>query len=110
MICGNKAHFTPGVRAEKLGSNIKHFLAFCRTPRVANQLPKFYGTRFSHLGPVQGHKVQHLLVTWGRLKIFFCVSALTRSVKPLGLISTFPPIGMLDLSCTLALTPSIKWA
>jgi hypothetical protein len=26
---------------------------------------------FSALGPIQGHKVQHLLVTWGRLKIFF---------------------------------------
>jgi hypothetical protein len=65
---------------------------------------------FSPLGPIQGHKVQHLLVTWGRLKIFFCVSALTPSVKPLGLISTFAPIGMLDLSCTLALTPSANGA
>jgi hypothetical protein len=26
---------------------------------------------FSALGPIQSHKVQHLLVTWGRLKIFF---------------------------------------
>jgi hypothetical protein len=54
---------------------------------------------------IQGHKVRHLLlVTWGRLKrfIFFSISALTPSIKPLGgggvLISTFAPIGMLDLS------------
>jgi hypothetical protein len=35
---------------------------------------------------------------------------LTPSLKPLGLISTFAAIGMLDLSCTLALTPSVNWA
>jgi len=50
MIWGNTAHFTPGVRAEKLGANFKHFLAFCPTLRVANWLPKFYGTRFFTLG------------------------------------------------------------
>jgi hypothetical protein len=38
------------------------------------------------------------------------ISALTHSVKPLVLISTFAAIGMLDLSRTLALTPSVKWA
>jgi len=26
---------------------------------------------FSALGPIQGHKVQHSLITWGRLKILF---------------------------------------
>jgi hypothetical protein len=31
-------------------------------------------------------------------KIFFSISALTPSVKPLGLISTFAAKGMLDLS------------
>jgi hypothetical protein len=72
--------------------------------------PIFLVLVFSPLGPIQGHKVQHLLVTWGRLKIFFCVSALTPSVKPLGVISTFEPIGMLDLSCTLALSPCVEWA
>jgi hypothetical protein len=41
--------------------------------------------------------VQHLLVTWGQIEKFFSVSALTPSVNPLGLISTFAPIGMLDL-------------
>jgi hypothetical protein len=48
-------------------------------------------------GPIQSHKVQHLLVTWGRLKIS-SISALTPGVKGMGLISTFVPIGMLDLS------------
>jgi hypothetical protein len=47
---------------------------------------------------IQGCKVQCLLVVaWGRLKIFFSISALPPSVKPLGLISTFAPIGMVDL-------------
>jgi hypothetical protein len=46
--------------------------------------------------PIQGHKVQHLLVTWGRLNFFF-MAALTPSEKPLGLISTFAPIGMLEM-------------
>jgi hypothetical protein len=68
-------------------------------PRVANWLPKFDGILFPALRPIQGHKVQHLLVTWGRLKIFFSISALIiLSVKALGPISTFAPIGMLDLS------------
>ncbi len=54
--------------------------------------------------------IESLGLTWGRLKIIFCISALTPSVKTLGLISTFAPIGMLDLSWTLALTPNLKWA
>jgi hypothetical protein len=34
--------------------------------------PKLDGILFPPLGPIQGHKVQHLLITWGRLKrIFF---------------------------------------
>jgi hypothetical protein len=56
--------------------------------RVANWPPKFDGILFSALGPIRGHNVQHLLVTWGRLKSFF-MSALTPSAKPLGLISNF---------------------
>jgi hypothetical protein len=40
----------------------------------------------------------------------FSFSALTPSVKTLGPISIFAPIGMLDMSSTLALTPSVKWA
>jgi hypothetical protein len=31
-------------------------------PTVANWPPKFVGILFSALGPIQGHKVQHLLV------------------------------------------------
>jgi hypothetical protein len=52
---------------------------------------------FSALGPIQGHKVQHLLIAWGRL-IFFCSnSAFTPSGKLSGPISTLASIGMLDL-------------
>ncbi len=40
-------------------------------PRVANWPPKFDGIPFSALGPIQAHKVQHLLVTWGRLRSSF---------------------------------------
>jgi hypothetical protein len=40
--------------------------------------------------------------------IFNFFPALTPSVKPLGLISVIAPIGMLDLSSTLALTPRVK--
>jgi hypothetical protein len=66
-------------------------------PRVVNWPPKFDGILFAALGPIQGYKVQHLLVTLGRLNFFFSSSALSPSVMPLGLISTFIPIGMLDL-------------
>ncbi len=34
---------------------------------------------------------------WGQIEKFFSISALTPSVKPVGLISTFAPIRMLDL-------------
>jgi hypothetical protein len=40
-------------------------------PGVANWSPKFDSILFSALGPIQGHKVQHLLATLGRLKRFF---------------------------------------
>jgi hypothetical protein len=42
-------------------------------------------TIFFALVGKQGHKVEHLLVTWGRLIFFifyFSISALTHSVKP----------------------------
>jgi hypothetical protein len=38
------------------------------TSRVANWLPKFNGILFSALGPIQGHKVEHLLVTWRQIE------------------------------------------
>jgi hypothetical protein len=50
-------------------------------PKVANWPPKLEGILFPALGPIQGHKVQHLFVTVGRLKRFFSSSALTPSVK-----------------------------
>jgi hypothetical protein len=46
--------------------------------------PNLDGILFSAFGPIQGHKARQLLVTWGRLKRFFSISALTLSVKPLG--------------------------
>ncbi len=54
---------------------------------------------FSALRPIQqGHNLQHLLVTWGRLKsFFFSISALIPNVKkPLVLISIFAQIGMVE--------------
>jgi hypothetical protein len=49
---------------------------------------------FLALGPIQRHKVQRYL---GQIEKIFSISALTHIVKPLWLISTFAPIGMLDL-------------
>jgi hypothetical protein len=63
-------------------------------PRVANWLPKFDGIRFSALGAIHGHKVQRLL---GQIENIFSIPTLTPSVRPLALISTLAPIGMLDL-------------
>jgi hypothetical protein len=61
--------------------------------------PKFNGILFSALGPIiQGHKVKQFLVTWGQIEEIFSISALSPSIKPLGPISTFAPIEMLDLS------------
>jgi len=65
-------------------------------PRFANWALKFDGILFSALGPIQGLKAQHLLVP-GQIEKFFSISASIPSVKLLGLISTFAPIGMLDL-------------
>jgi hypothetical protein len=63
-------------------------------PRVTNWPPKFDGILFSALGVIQGQKDQQLLVL-GVDSILKKKSALTHSVKPLGLILTFAPIGML---------------
>jgi hypothetical protein len=60
--------------------------------------PKFDGIIFLTLGLIQGHKAHHLLITWGKLKSYFLpILTLTPDVKPLGLISTFAPVRMLDL-------------
>jgi hypothetical protein len=45
------------------------------------------------LGPIQGHIISNL----GQIEKIFPISALTPNVTPLWLISTFAPIGMLDL-------------
>jgi hypothetical protein len=59
-------------------------------PRVANWLPKFDGILFPALGPIHNYKVQHLLVTWGRLKsFFFPYFSLDSSVKVC--LSVLPP-------------------
>ncbi len=52
---------------------------------------------FSALRPIQGHKVQHLLVALGQIENIYSISAFNPSAKPLGLISTFAPIGLLGL-------------
>jgi hypothetical protein len=54
------------------------------SPRVANWPPKFGGILLSH-------NVQHFTSNLGQIE------ASTPHVKPLELISTFAPIGMLDL-------------
>jgi hypothetical protein len=88
-----KAHFTLGVRAKKLGANFKHSWIVV-WPQVINKcwnigpkgckLPsQIQWQLFSALGPIQGHKVQHLFVAWGRLKFIFSISALTPIVRPL---------------------------
>jgi hypothetical protein len=63
---------------------------------------KFIGFYFPLSGPSQGHKVLDFL--------FFVKQPWTLNVKALELISGITPIGKLNLSSTLALTPSVKWA
>jgi hypothetical protein len=67
---------------------------------LASQVDRYPFTAF---GQSQGHKVVDF-------KNCFLFQPLTPSVKPLGLISVIAPIGMRDLSSTLDLTPSLKWA
>jgi hypothetical protein len=49
------------------------------------------------VGPIQGHKSSAFISNFGQIENIFSGSALRPSVKPLGLISTFAPIGMLGL-------------
>ncbi len=62
------------------------------------------------IGPIQGHKSSAFISNLGQIeKIFFSCF----SLDSLGLISTFSPLGMLDLSqylWILALTPCVNWA
>jgi hypothetical protein len=77
--------------------------------RLQIGFPNWMVSFFQPWGPIQGHKVEHLLVALADWKYFFLL-ALTPSVKPLGPISTFTQIGMLDLGWTSAQTPSVKLA
>jgi len=62
---------------------LEHWLA---PPGAANWPPKFDGILFwEPWVQYKAHEVQHLLVTWGRLKsFFFSLSAFTPSVKSFG--------------------------
>lgn len=44
------------------------------------------------------------------IKFILFFLTLTPIVKPLGLISMIAPIGIFDLTSTMALTLSVKWA
>jgi len=98
------------INAGILAPRIANCLLFSLFNIFPNWPPKFDVILFPALGPIQGHKVQHLVVTWGILKSFFFYFSLDSDVKPLGLISTFALRGMLDLCETLALTRSVKRA
>jgi hypothetical protein len=75
--------YTRSQGPKKLEANFEHFW-------VANWLPKLDGILFQPWG-------QYKAIKLGQIEFFFSISALTPSVKPLGLISTLAPIGMLDL-------------
>jgi hypothetical protein len=64
--------------------------------KLASQVDRY---PFSALGPSQAHQVVD--------SNFFSFSALIHSVKRLWPISVIASIGMLNLSSTLALTPSV---
>jgi hypothetical protein len=71
-------------------------------PRAANWPPKFQAILFFFFSPPWGQykalKSSAFISTLGQIeKFLLSISALNPSVKPLGLISTFAPIGMLDL-------------
>jgi len=63
-------------------------------------------SRCMHQKPTQ----RAFISNFGQIEKIFSCSVLTPSVKPLALISTFAPIGTLDLCWTLAWTPSVKQA
>jgi len=82
-----------------ISSKQQYFITTNIGPRVANWPSNLISILFRPWGQSQGHKVINFL------KKSFSFSALTPIVKPLGLISVIEPIGMLDLSSTLAWTP-----
>jgi hypothetical protein len=66
-------------------------------PRVANWPPKFDGILFLGLGAKTRPLCSEFTSNLGETENIFSMSALIPSVKPLGLNSTFAPIGMLYL-------------
>jgi hypothetical protein len=59
------------INAGILAPRIANCLLFSLLNIFPNWPPKFDVILFPALGPIQGHKVQHLVVTWGILKSFF---------------------------------------
>jgi hypothetical protein len=53
---------------------------------------------FQPLCQYKGHKTSAFISNLGQIEKFFSISPLTATVKPLGLISTFASIGILDLN------------
>jgi hypothetical protein len=79
-----KARFTLGVRDQKnLGPTLSIFGLQIGFPNWMVSFIQPWG--------------QYKAIKLGQIEKFLFISALTPSVKPLGLISTFAPIGMLDL-------------
>jgi len=76
---------------------------------VANWLPKFDGILISTLGPIQGDKVQHLLVAWGRLECFFSFN-LDSLCKALGVDFNSYTNKNTGFQLNVALTSSVKQA
>jgi len=60
-------------------------------------MPNLTVSFFSALGPIQGHKSSAFTNSLGQIENIFSIFSLDPSVKPLRLISTFAPLGMLDL-------------
>jgi hypothetical protein len=68
------------------------------TPSVANWFPQSGGILFLPWGRYKAIKFSTFISNLGQIEKIFSISALPPGVKLLGLISTFAPIGMLDLS------------
>jgi hypothetical protein len=63
----------------------------------SNWPPKFHDILFPALGPNTRPESSAFISNFGQIEKIFSSKALTPKVKPLGLISTFAPIGMIHL-------------
>jgi hypothetical protein len=79
-------------------------------PKVANWPPNFDGILLLGLGPIQGNKVQHLLIAWGRLKCFFFSFNIDYLCKALGVNFNFCTNKNIGFGLNMALTPNVKQA